>query len=311
MSAIILEIILVFLLVLLNGFLSMSETALVSSRRTRFQQLADEGDERARTALHLVENPPRFLSTVQAGITLVGIIMGAFGGTTIAEQLAGVIARVPWLVPYAQALGFTIVVLVITFFSIVLGELVPKQIALINPERIALAVAGAMRFLAAVLRPLVFILSASSTGLLRLFGASGARPQPVSEEEIKVMIDQGIEHGMFEEAERDMIEGVFDLGDRLLVVTTPYDPSNQMIVTAARDQNPELMIISRAATVEGLEVLAQGGAQVVIQPELEGGLHLLRHTLLELGFPLEEVHKYAEAVRADPEVRRVYLGDAA
>ncbi len=214
MSTIILEIILIFLLVLLNGFLSMSETALVSSRRTRFQQLADEGDERARTALHLIEHPPRFLSTVQAGITLIGILMGAFGGTTIAGEFAGAIAMVPWLAPYAHAIAVAVVVLVITFFSIVLGELVPKQLALINPERIALAVAGAMRFLAAVLRPLVFILSASSTGLLRLFGASGARPQPVSEEEIKVMIDQGIEHGMFEEAERDMIEGVFDLGDR-------------------------------------------------------------------------------------------------
>src|SRR4030042_2421326 len=105
MSAIILEIIFIFLLVLLNAFLSMSETALVSSRRTRFQQLADEGDERARTALHLTANPPRFLSTVQAGITLVGILMGAFGGTTIAGELAGAIAGVPWLAPYAKAIA--------------------------------------------------------------------------------------------------------------------------------------------------------------------------------------------------------------
>jgi putative hemolysin len=214
MSVIILEIILILLLVLVNGFLAMSETALVSSRRTRFQQLADEGDERARTALNLTAHPPRFLSTVQAGITLIGILMGAFGGTTIAGSLAGVIAAVPWLSPYAGAISVAAVVLVITFFSIVMGELVPKQLALINPERISLAVAGTMRFLSAVLRPLVFVLSASSSGLLRLFGASGARPQPVSEEEIKVMIDQGIEHGMFEEAERDMIEGVFNLGDR-------------------------------------------------------------------------------------------------
>ena len=214
MSEIVLEIIFIILLVLLNGFLSMSETALVSSRRTRFQQLADEGDDRARTALHLTEHPPRFLSTVQAGITLIGILMGAFGGTTIAGELAGAIARVPALLPWASAIGVAVVVLVITFFSIVLGELVPKQIALLNPERISLAVAGAMRLLAAILSPLVFVLSVASTGLLRLFGASGGRPQPVSEEEIKVMIDQGIEHGMFEEAERDMIEGVFDLGDR-------------------------------------------------------------------------------------------------
>jgi putative hemolysin len=214
MSAIVFEILLILLLVLVNGFLSMSETAIVSSRRTKFQQLADEGDERARTALHLLENPPRFLSTVQAGITLVGIVMGAYGGTTIADELAAAIARVAWLVPYARAIGFTVIVLVITFFSIVFGELIPKQLALINPERIALAVAGTMRFLSAVFRPIVFVLSTVSSGLLRIFGVSSTRPQPVSEEEIKVMIDQGIEHGMFEEAERDMIEGVFDLGDR-------------------------------------------------------------------------------------------------
>jgi putative hemolysin len=214
MTEIVLEIILIVLLVVLNGFLSMSETALVSSRRTRFQQLADEGDERARTALHLTEHPPRFLSTVQAGITLIGILLGAYGGTTIAGELAGAIARVPMLVPWASAISLGTVVLAITFLSIVLGELVPKQIALLNPERISLSVAGVMRVLAAALSPLVIILSAASTGLLRLFRASGGRPQPVSEEEIKVMIDQGIEHGMFEKAERDMIEGVFDLGDR-------------------------------------------------------------------------------------------------
>jgi putative hemolysin len=214
MTMIVVEIILIFLLILLNGFLSMSETALVSSRRTKLQQLAEEGNVRARTALRLTEHPPRFLSTVQTGITLVGILMGAYGGTTIAAKFADAIAAAPWLAPYAAAIAVAVVVLVITFFSIVLGELVPKQLALINPERIALAVGGAMRFLSAVFRPIVFILSTSSSGLLRIFGVSGAPPQPVSEEEIKVMIDQGIAHGMFEEAERDMIEGVFDLGDR-------------------------------------------------------------------------------------------------
>jgi putative hemolysin len=216
------EIIVIFLLILLNGFLSMAETALVSTRRTRLQQLAEEGDHRARRALSLLDNPPRFLSTVQSGITLVGILMGAFSGTTIAEQLARLIDRVPFLAPASAPLGVAIVVLVITYFSIVLGELVPKQLALLNSEKIALAVAGAMGLLSRILMPLVKLLSASSSGILRLFGVPASRAQPVSEEEIKVMIDQGIEHGMFEEAERDMIEGVFELGDaRVNELMTP------------------------------------------------------------------------------------------
>jgi len=254
MSFIVFEALLIFLLVLINGFLSMSETALVSSRRTRFQQLADEGDERARTALRLIENPPRFLSTVQAGITLVGIVMGAYGGTTIAEELAAAVARVGWLAPYARAIGFTVVVLVITFFSIVFGELIPKQLALLNPERISLAVAGAMRFLSAMFRPVVFVLGGVSSGLLRIFGVSGTRPQPVSEEEIKVMIDQGIEHGMFEEAERDMIEGVFDLGDRRVkelmstrtdVVWLDVEDSREEVQRKIRDSGPSRFPVCR------------------------------------------------------------------
>ncbi len=214
MSQIALEIVLVVLLVVLNGFFSMAETALVSSRRTKLQQLADEGNPRARTALRLVGDPPRFLSTVQVGITLVGIILGAFGGTTVAHSLAVVIARVPWLEPAAPAIGVAAVVLAITFVQIVFGELVPKQLALLDPEGVALALAGAMRLLSAIMSPAVRLLGPTSSGILRLFGVRARRQQPVSEEEIKVMIDQGIEHGMFEQAERDMIEGVFDLGDR-------------------------------------------------------------------------------------------------
>jgi putative hemolysin len=222
MVSIVPEIIIIVLLILLNGFLSMSETAIVSTRKTRFQQLADEGDLRARTALALLNNPPRFLSTVQSGITLVGILMGVFGGTTIAGELARLLDRIPFIAPWSGAISVALVVLLITYFSIVVGELIPKQLALLNSEKIALAVARTMRLLASILMPLVRVLSVSSGGVLKLFGVSLSRAQPVSEEEIKVMIDQGIEHGMFEEAERDMIEGVFELGDaRVNELMTP------------------------------------------------------------------------------------------
>ncbi len=214
MSDIVLEALVILVLILLNGFFAMAEIALVSSRKTRFQQLADEGNARARTALQLTQDPSRFLSTVQAGITLIGVLMGAFSGATIANRLAHVIGMVTFLQPYAGAVSVVIVVLIVTFFSIILGELIPKQIGLMNAERIALGLARPVRFLTAVLNPIVRVLSASSRGVLSLFGLPASRPQPVSEEEIKVMIDEGIEHGMFVEAERDMIEGVFTLGDK-------------------------------------------------------------------------------------------------
>ncbi|MCX7039023.1 MAG: hemolysin family protein, partial [Spirochaetes bacterium] len=222
MSGIVFEILFIAFLILLNGFFSMSETALVSTRKTRFQQLADEGDPRARTALALLDNPPRFLSTVQSGITLVGILMGAFGGTTIAGEMSRLVDRIPFIAPWSGAISIVVVVLLITYFSIVLGELIPKQLALLHSEKIALAVARSMRITASVLMPLVRLLSASSGGVLKVFGVPSTRAHPVSEEEIKVMIDQGIEHGMFEEAERDMITGVFELGDaRINELMTP------------------------------------------------------------------------------------------
>jgi putative hemolysin len=214
MSPLVLQILVLFLLILLNGFFAMSEIAMVSGRRTRFQQLADEGDPRARTVLALTADPPRFLSTVQTGITLIGILTGAIGGTTVAEELGRTLSHVPFFGASARLVAVVVVALLTTFVSIIIGELIPKQIALQYTERVALAVAKSVRFVAALLSPLARVLAASSGLVLRLFGVREIRQQPVSEEEIKVMIDEGIEHGMFVEAERDMIEGVFTLGDR-------------------------------------------------------------------------------------------------
>ncbi len=208
------ELLVILGLILLNGLLAMAEIAIVSARRARLQQLANEGNEKARAALELAKHPGEFLSTVQVGITLVGILAGAFGGATVATHISASLAAISWLAPYSQALGVVLVVLLITYFSLVLGELVPKRLALSNAERIAAAVAGPMLFLSRLGMPLVRLLSWSTDGILHLLGHRPGGEQPVSEEEIKLLIDQGRQAGVFAEAEQDMLEAVFRLGDR-------------------------------------------------------------------------------------------------
>jgi putative hemolysin len=159
MSVIAVEILLIVLLVIANGVFAMSEIALVSSRKARLQQWANAGNAKARVALELANAPSRFLSTIQIGITLVGILAGAFGGATIAEKLAAALSDVPWLAPYRNAIGLGVVVLGITYLSLILGELVPKQLALSHPERLAAAVASPMRLLSRIAAPVVWLLT--------------------------------------------------------------------------------------------------------------------------------------------------------
>ncbi|ALF55464.1 hypothetical protein ACX27_25760 [Nostoc piscinale CENA21] len=214
MSSITSEILIILLLIIANGIFSMSEMAVVSARKVRLQQLANQGDARARAALKLAESPNNFLSTVQVGISLIGILTGAFGGATIANRLAIYVKLIPFLAPYSEPLSFGIVVLIITYLSLIIGELVPKRLALNNPERIAAFVAIPMRALAAIASPAVHLLSASTELVLRLLGITPSEEPQVTEEEIKILIEQGTEAGTFEEAEQDMVERVFRLGDR-------------------------------------------------------------------------------------------------
>lgn len=214
MRTVLLELLVLLVLIIANGLLAMSEAAILAARRARLHQRAEEGDPGAKAALALAGDPNLFLSTVQIGITLVGILAGAFGGATLAEQLAAWMHSVPWLAGHAEALGLGLVVLGITFASLILGELVPKRLALNDPERVAAAVAGPMRVLSVAAAPAVRILGASTNLVLRLLRA---RPHPlpsVTEEEIRVMIDQGTQAGLFAEAEQDMVDRVFRLGDR-------------------------------------------------------------------------------------------------
>ncbi len=214
MSQLIFEIIAIFILLIANGVFAMSEMAIVSARKARLKQRADQGDARAIAALRLADSPGQFLSTVQVGITLVGILAGAFGGARIAERLTPLLSGLPYLGAYAGTIAFSIVVIIITYFSLVIGELIPKRLALHSPESIALSVASPMSRLSKMARPLVRLLDGSTDGLLRLAGLRESADPPVTEDEIKILIEQGIHAGVFVETERDMIERVFHLADR-------------------------------------------------------------------------------------------------
>lgn len=214
--------IIVFLLILLNGLFALSELAVVSARRTRLRRMAGEGVRGAQTALDLAASPNRFLSTVQVGITLVGIFAGAFGGATIAGPLAELLAPLPWVGTHSQGISLVVVVSLITYFSVVIGELVPKRIALFRAERIAALVAPPMQLLSVIATPLVRVLGVTTDAVLGLMGISASSPAEVSEEEIRMLVQEGAQAGIIEEAERDMVEGVFRLNDRPLeVLMTP------------------------------------------------------------------------------------------
>ena len=213
MSRIAIEILIVVLLILVNGLFAMAEIAVVSARKTRLQQQAQEGDKKAQAALELANAPNQFLATIQIGITLVGIVAGAFGGATIAEELAKVLQQVPVLAPYGEAIGVAVVVLAITYLTLVVGELVPKRLGLNNPERVAARLAPFMRTLSRLASPLVRSLSLSTDLVVRLLRVQPGQEVAVSEEEISLLLEHGTRAGVFEPGEQEMVEQVFHLGD--------------------------------------------------------------------------------------------------
>lgn len=216
------EILIILLFILINAVFVLSEMSVASSRKARLQQRVNEGDKRANTALRLLQNPNLFLATVQIGITLVGVLVGAVGGATLSEPLGALFAQIPAIAPFADSLALGIVVVAITFVSIVLGEMVPKRIALHNPEQIASALAGPMFVVSKLLAPFVWLLGRITDFSLKLLGVKPGNEPPVTEEEIQLLIDQGTQAGVFEEAEHDMVEGVFSLGDqRVYSLMTP------------------------------------------------------------------------------------------
>lgn len=214
MSRIVFEASFILLLLVANGVFAMAEIAVVSARRSRLDHLARTGDRRARAALALAENPNNFLATVQIGITLVGILAGVFGGATLAEELADYLNTIPGVAPRGEEIALPAVVLVITYLSLVIGELVPKRIALANPERIASRMAPFMRTLARIARPAVWLLSKSSDIVGALLRVAPAQTAAVTDEEVTSIVATGARAGAFHPAEAAMVRRVFSLGDR-------------------------------------------------------------------------------------------------
>jgi magnesium and cobalt exporter, CNNM family len=234
-----LQIAFVFLLILLNGFFAMAEMAVVSARKARLQHAAELGREGARVALELKRDPGRFLSTVQIGITVIGVLASAFGGATLAETLAQYLGTFPgWIGHYATSISFAAVVILIAYFTLILGELVPKRLALSRPEYIAARLSWLLQMMAWLTAPAERLLSASSNLVLRIIPMRSGEPSPVTEEEITLMLREATAAGHFQAAETAMVQMVFRLGDRRVsAVMTPRTQVERLDLTDSEEEN--------------------------------------------------------------------------
>lgn len=216
MNNIFLSIIIILILIIINGIFAMSEIALISARKVRLQQMSKDGSRSAQVALDISENPNKLLSTVQIGITLIGILTGALGGASISSYLSLIFQDINWLKPYSETLSVAIVVLLTTYFSLVIGELIPKRLGLNSPEKIAAAVALPMKAISWLTSPIVKLLSASTDIGLKILGIEKSKDPIITEEEIKVLMKQGTQSGIFDSAEEDMVTGIFRFGGRYI-----------------------------------------------------------------------------------------------
>jgi putative hemolysin len=208
------ELLVIFLLIVINGIFAMSEMAVITARKSRLQDWVKKGNSRAKVALELALTPNRFLSAAQIGITLIGILAGVFAGRGVADWMANYLKTLPLIGAYHEEVGLAIVVIVITYFLLVIGELVPKRLALRHPETIASWVAVPLRLFSRLSAPMVYLLSVSTEMVARLFGKALSEEPPVTEEEIKTLVQQGAEAGVFEEKAEDLVEAVLRLGDK-------------------------------------------------------------------------------------------------
>ncbi len=200
----------------------MTEIAIVTSRKSRLEKKFDEGDKRAKYAIQLADNPNQLLSTIQIGITLIGVINGAFGGATISRQVAVYIEKIDFLAPYANEISLILVVGLTTYLSLIIGELVPKRLGMNNPEKISIGIAKPMYIFAKIGKPLIWILSKSTEFVLKILRIKPSTEPTITEEEITQMIEQGVYSGVVDEIEQDMVEQIFSLGDmRLGDILTP------------------------------------------------------------------------------------------
>ncbi|HET8962343.1 MAG TPA: hemolysin family protein [Chitinophagales bacterium] len=208
------ELLIIFVLVLINGVFAMAEIAMVSVRKSKLESAIKRGDIKAKLALAIHNDPPKFLSTVQVGITLISILLGVFSGENVKEFFTGLFLQINFLAPYAANISLTIVIILITALTLIVGELIPKRIGMANPEPIAIYLSAPMTFLSTITKPFIWILTTSSDAIIKLFGIKTVSDDKVTEEEIKAIIQEGTETGAIEEIEQDIVERVFHLSDR-------------------------------------------------------------------------------------------------
>jgi putative hemolysin len=280
-----LELAIVLGLILLNGFFAMAEMAIVSSRRIRLQQMAEHGSRGAAAALGLADNPSRFLSGVQVGITLIGILSGAYGGATLGARLGTVLDQIPLIHPRGQEVAVALVVVAITVLALIVGELVPKRIALVDPERIATKVARPMQILVVAARPLVWLLEKTTAVMLALLGIAETARHRMTEEEVKLAIAEGTEAGVIDAVEEEMIHGVLALADRSVAsVMTPrpdvywidLDDDPQIIAREVADCPYSRLVVARGGDI-GKPLGAIQKKDLVGDLLAGGGLQIERH----------------------------------
>ncbi len=233
------EFLVLLLLILLNGVFALSEMAIVSSRKPRLRAMAERGSTGAKMALGLLDDPSKLLSTVQTGITLIGVVAGAYGATSLADDFTPWLRDVlpPPVKDYAAGLAFGVVIVLTTFLSLVIGELVPKRVALAAPERLAVLMAPVMRLVETLGSPLVWLLKTTTEGIVRLLGLHRTRQDDVTEEELQSLIDEGAKVGVIEAEEREMIEGVMRLGDRTVkAIMTPRTEMVWLDIEGAKEE---------------------------------------------------------------------------
>ncbi len=255
------DLLLILLLILLNGILAMSEIAVVSSRSARLQKLADDGSPGAQSALALNREPFTFLSTIQVGITTVGILSGAIGEAALTDPLTEWLAGLPLVAPYSRGFALTIVVAGLTYFSVVVGELVPKQLGLLAPEKIASLIAPPMNMLSKVARPLVWLLSTSSRFLLQLMGAVRTQQPPVTNEEIRVLMGQGAQAGVFHQSEQAIVSNVLRLDEQHIGAIMTHRNNIYVIDLEAAEDDIRRRI---AESPYGRVVVCRGGLDNIV-----------------------------------------------
>lgn len=322
-------IVVVLLLVVLNGMFAMTELAVVSSRKSRLQGRAERGDRGARAALKLAEEPTQFLSAVQVGITLIGILAGAYGQASIAGELDRMISeRIPAAAPYSQIISTGVVVVAITYISLIVGELVPKRLALIYPEAVASKMAGPLSSLAVIMKPFVMLLTASTSGILKLMGVKDRDGSDVTQEEVESMIAEGTSAGLIEPQEQEMIEEIMTLGDRAVrVAMTPrhevYWVSladdeetlrkeirecgySRIVVTRDRDIDSPLGVVHKKDLLDGLldtgkidiEPLINEPAFIPQSTSVLKALEILKSSRVHMAFVVDEYGSFEGVVTA-------------